>query len=184
MALTYAEIPFEIREISLKNKPSHMLQVSPKGTVPVLILTNGAVIDQSLDIMKWALQQRDSSGWLRCDRTIAMQLIEQNDGEFKRNLDRYKYAIRYPEHPLEYYREQGERFLIRLEDMLQHSDYLLSHDVSIADIAIFPFIRQFAAVDDAWFGISPYVKTKAWLDRLVNSELFEAIMVKYPLYLD
>jgi len=118
MALSYAGVPVEIREISLKDKPAHMLQVSPKGTVPVLVLSGGQVIDQSLEIMQWALQQHDADDWLSADPHRTALLIAENDGSFKQNLDRYKYAIRFPEHSAEDYRQQGELFLAKLEQHL------------------------------------------------------------------
>jgi glutathione S-transferase len=182
MALSYAGISVDIREITLKQKPTHMLQVSPKGTVPVLVLADGQVIDQSLDIMLWALQQRDAQGWLASDAEQTQQLIAENDGAFKQNLDRYKYAIRFPEQPVEDYRSAGERFLAKLELRLQQSDFLFGNAVSLADIAIFPFIRQFAAVDHGWFASTGYIKLKNWLQRLVASALFERVMAKYPVY--
>jgi glutathione S-transferase len=184
MALSYAGIPVEIREISLKDKPAHMLQVSAKGTVPVLVLANGQVIDQSLEIMQWALQQRDADGWLSADPQHAALLIAENDGSFKQSLDRYKYAIRFPAHAAEDYRQQGALFLAKLELRLQQTSFLLSNKISLADIAIFPFIRQFAAVDSDWFESSDYIKLKSWLQRMVESELFQGVMVKYPTYTD
>ena len=184
MALSYAGITVEIREISLKQKPAHLLQVSPKGTVPVLVLTDGRVIDQSLEIMYWALQQYDTDGWLNADPQHAALLIAENDGSFKQNLDRYKYADRFPEHPAEHYRAQGELFLAKLELQLQRSSFLLGNVISLADIAIFPFIRQFEAVDNDWFDSSDYIKLKSWLQLLVESELFKRVMVKYPSYAD
>jgi glutathione S-transferase len=184
MALSYAGISVDIREIALKDKPAHMLQVSPKGTVPVLVLAGGQVIDQSLDIMVWAVQQRDAQGWLAADAEQTQQLIAENDGAFKRNLDRYKYAIRFPEQPAEDYRSAGEQFLAKLELRLQQSDFLFGNTVSLADIAIFPFIRQFAAVDHDWFESTDYIKLKGWLQRLVTSALFEGVMAKHPIYTD
>lgn len=184
MALRYAGIAVEIREISLKDKPAHMLQVSPKGTVPVLVLPDGTVIDQSLDIMQWALQQHDADGWLQADLAQTKLLIAENDGTFKQSLDRYKYAIRFPEHPAEYYRQQGEQFLAALEQRLQQRAFLIRDTVSLADIAIFPFIRQFAAVDQQWFDCSDYIRLRNWLEQLVESSLFESVMAKYPVYLD
>jgi glutathione S-transferase len=184
MALSYAGIPVEIREISLKDKPAHMLQLSAKGTVPVLVLANGQVIDQSLEIMQWALQQRDADGWLSADPQHAALLIAENDGSFKQSLDRYKYAIRFPAHAAEDYRQQGALFLAKLELRLQQTSFLLSNKISLADIAIFPFIRQFAAVDSDWFESSDYIKLKSWLQRMVESELFQGVMVKYPTYTD
>ena len=182
MALSYAKIPVEIREISLKNKPAHLLQVSPKATVPVLLLPDGKVIDQSFDIMQWALQFADTDGWLDVDMNKTLQLIRDNDGAFKQSLDRYKYAIRYPEYTEAFYRSQGEVFLLQLECLLNQNKYLLANAPSLADIAIFPFIRQFAAVDQYWFDASAYTKLQAWLESLVKSVLFTSVMVKYPLY--
>jgi glutathione S-transferase len=184
MALSYAGIAVEIREISLKDKPAHMLQLSAKGTVPVLVLANGQVIDQSLEIMRWALQQHDVDGWLSADPQHAALLIVENDGSFKQSLDRYKYAIRFPEHAAEDYRQQGALFLAKLELQLQQTSFLLSNKISLADIAIFPFIRQFAAVDNSWFESSDYIKLKSWLQHMVESELFQGVMAKYPTYTD
>jgi len=181
MALSYAGIAVEIREVSFKDKPAHMLQVSPKGTVPVLVLQSGQVIEQSLDIMYWALQQHDADGWLREDPQQQL-LIAENDGSFKQSLDRYKYAIRFPEYSAEHYRQQGELFLQKLERRLQQSAFLLGNTISLSDIAIFPFIRQFAAVDSVWFETAAYTRLKSWLQHLVNSTLFESVMTKYPSY--
>jgi glutathione S-transferase len=184
MALMYAGIAIEIREISLRDKPAHLLAVSSKATVPVLVLLGGAVLEQSLDIMHWALQQRDIDGWLLADSEQTQQLITENDTSFKQALDRYKYATRFPEQSMEDYRSQGEAFLAKLEQLLVQTNFLMGEQVSLADIAIFPFIRQFSAVDADWFASTPYVRLKAWLSLLVESELFNSIMGKYPVYSD
>lgn len=184
MALRYVDIAVETREISLRQKPAHMLQVSPKGTVPVLVLDDGTVIDQSLDIMRWALQFADKDGWLQADAELTAALISENDGSFKQNLDRYKYADRYPERPAEFYRAQGEIFLARLESLLAKNVFLLGAELSFADIAIFPFIRQFAAVDSDWFDNSVYQHLQRWLQSMLALPLFCNIMEKYPLYTD
>lgn len=184
MALDDAGIAVEIREVSLKQKPPHMLLVSPKGTVPVMVLPDGRVLEQSLDIMRWALQQRDASSWLDCDMEQAMLLVAENDGTFKQHLDRYKYADRFPEYPSEHYRAQGEIFLAKLEQYLQGDDFLLGDAIRFADIAIFPFIRQFAAVDPVWFESACYPRLKLWLQYFIESELFQRIMVKYPTYIE
>lgn len=184
MALSYAGIAVEIREISLKHKPAHMLQVSPKATVPVLVLPSGQVIDQSLEIMQWALQQHDADGWLSADPQHSALLIAENDGSFKQSLDHYKYAVRFPQHSAEDYRQQGELFLAKLELLLQQSSFLLGNTISLADIAIFPFIRQFAAVDNHWFEAADYTKLKCWLQQLLDSTLFKRVMVKYPTFTD
>ena len=184
MALHYAGIAVETREITLKAKPAHLLQVSPKGTVPVLVLADGTVIDQSLDIMHWALQQHDPDNWLGSpqQQVHTAALIADNDGAFKRALDQYKYAIRFPEQPPQAYRAEGERFLQQLEACLAQQAYLLSDHVNLADVAIFPFVRQFAMVDPAWFEASPYPRLQAWLNAWLASERFAAIMQKYPVY--
>ncbi|MFL9608690.1 glutathione S-transferase [Methylobacillus sp. Pita2] len=184
MALHYAGIAVDIREIALKAKPAHMLQVSPKGTVPVLVLPDGSVIDESLDIMRWALQRHDPEDWLGSPALLAQaeSLIAENDGPFKRALDRYKYAIRFPEQPPEAYRAQGEAFLQQLESHLQQRPYLLGDHASLADVAIFPFVRQFSMVDQSWFEAAPYPRLQAWLQAWLASARFAAVMQKYQVY--
>lgn len=180
MALKYANVSMDIRDIALKEKPEEMLIASPKGTVPVLVLQDGQVLEQSLDIMYWALQQRDIDGWLTVDKPLTQRLIAENDGSFKQALDKYKYAIRFPEQSATVYRAQAEVFLQKLESQLSQSAYLLGDKVSLADVAIFPFIRQFSGVDLAWFEEATYPKLKAWLKQLVDSDLFVDIMQKRP----
>jgi len=184
MVLSYAGIAVDIREISLKDKPTYMLRVSPKGTVPVLVLPDGQVIEESLEIMIWALQQKDIDGWLTADSLQTQQLIAENDGPFKKNLDQYKYAIRFPEHSADYYRGQGEEFLAKLELRLHQTTFLVGNTISLADAAIFPFIRQFAAVDNIWFESTDYLKLKIWLKYMVASELFQGVMEKRQVYSD
>jgi glutathione S-transferase len=184
MALQYAGIAVAIREIALKNKPAEMLKASPKGTVPVLVLPDGGVLEQSLEIMHWALQQHDTASWLTVDSTRTQQLIAENDSSFKQVLDKYKYAIRFPEQAEVDYRAQGEVFLQKLELLLTQSQFLLKDQVSLADIAIFPFIRQFSGVDQAWFETAPYPKLRVWLTCLISSTLFNSIMQKQPIYIE
>jgi glutathione S-transferase len=183
MAIWAANIQVEVREISLREKPAHLLQISPKGTVPVLQLPDGTVLEQSLDIMQWVLVQSDPQGWLNADPEAVNALITINDGDFKKALDRYKYPDRYPEHTQAFYREQGEQFLQRLEAALEQHDYLLGDSASMADVAIFPFIRQFAAVDPEWFASSPYPKLRIWLEGWLESALFAEVMQKFPTYI-
>ncbi|MDO9282273.1 MAG: glutathione S-transferase [Methylotenera sp.] len=178
MAIKYTDIPVETREISLKDKPAHLLEVSPKGTVPVLVLPGGKVIDQSIEIMYWALHENDVDGWLSADASQTRQLIDENDGSFKQALDKYKYAIRFPEQSAQVYRTQSEEFLSKLERKLEGTSFLVADTLSLADIAIFPFIRQFAAVDATWFESADYLKLKTWLKHLVESELFQSVMEK------
>ncbi|HAF01654.1 MAG TPA: glutathione S-transferase [Methylophilaceae bacterium] len=183
MALKYAGVEVEIREISLRDKPSHMLQVSPKGTVPVLVLQEGTVIEESLEIMQWALQQHDPACWLKADANQVAILIAENDRSFKQALDRYKYPERYPEYSQLEYRNQGEAFLIKLEALLTQNVFLLGASPCLADVAVFPFMRQFAAVDHAWLEASSYVELKRWLRGWINSDLFMSIMEKQPTYI-
>lgn len=177
LAIKKAGIAVEICEISLRDKPESMLAISSKGTVPVLQLDNHLVIDESLDIMCWALQQHDPDHWLK-DIEGSLALIKMNDSQFKVCLDAYKYPERYPQKTQIEHRLAGEEFLAELERRLQLSHYLTANQVNLADMAIFPFIRQFAAVDSAWFSIAPYPKLRDWLNHLVNSTLFLSIMKK------
>ncbi|MDZ3826223.1 glutathione S-transferase [Pseudomonas monsensis] len=177
MALRYCAVPVEIVEVSLKAKPAEMLAISPKGTVPVLD-AGGQVIDESLEIMRWALAQHDPQGWLLGGDPRIAELIEANDQVFKVHLNRYKYAERYPEQPMEVYRAEGALFLQRLDELLTDREYLLADHLSLADVALLPFVRQFAHVDREWFAQTPYVRLQAWLQRLLESELFTAIMKK------
>ncbi|UST88032.1 glutathione S-transferase [Pseudomonas siliginis] len=181
MALRYAGVPVEIVEVSLKDKPAQMLALSPKGTVPVLN-ADGVVIDESLQIMRWALAQNDPDDWLLAGDSFAAlwmeKLIEGNDQIFKSALNRYKYAERHPEQPMEAYRAEGALFLQKLDELLEGREYLLADHPSLADIALLPFVRQFAHVDREWFAQTPYVRLQAWLQRLLESELFISIMKK------
>jgi glutathione S-transferase len=170
----------DIVEVSLKAKPAEMLALSAKGTVPVLS-ADGRVIDESLEIMRWALAQNDPQDWLlKADPAAGLidELIEHNDQVFKVHLNRYKYAERYPEQPMEFYRSEGELFLHRLDQLLEGRDYLLAGHPSLADMALLPFIRQFAHVDREWFAQTPYRRLQDWLQRLLASELFISIMKK------
>ena len=187
LALKSSGIKVELREVVLSEKPAAMLSASPKGTVPVLVLTDGSVIDESLDILLWALRQNDPDGWLSTDvgrGSDRDQLIQINDGEFKFYLDRYKYWDRYPEHSMDYYRQQAEIFLQKLEQRVEQSDFVCGDTISMADMAIFPFIRQFSLVDKDWFEQSRFVYLRIWLDKLLSSELFISVMKKYPQWHD
>lgn len=181
LALRYAGVPMRIVEVSLKAKPAEMLALSAKGTVPVLALED-RVIDESLEIMHWALAQHDPEDWrLTADPTAQAQmaaLIAENDQVFKVHLNRYKYAERYPEAPMEHYRAQGEAFLARLDSLLQQRRYLLAAHPSLADMALLPFVRQFAHVDREWFAQTPYRSLQEWLQEQLASELFLAVMAK------
>lgn len=177
MALRYSGVPVDIVEVSLKAKPAAMLAISPKGTVPVLN-AGGRVIDESLEIMRWALAQNDPDDWLLAGDSRIAELIEANDQGFKVHLNRYKYAERYPEQPMEVYRAEGALFLQSLDELLTDRDYLLTDHTSLADVVLLPFVRQFAHVDREWFAQTPYVRLQAWLQRFLESELFTSIMKK------
>lgn len=187
LALRYAQVPVQIIEVSLKAKPPEMLALSAKGTVPVLAV-DGRVIDESLEIMHWALEQQDPEDWrLTADPAAPAQmtaLIAENDQVFKVHLNRYKYAERYPEAPMEHYRAQGAVFLAQLESRLQEQRYLLAERASLADMALLPFVRQFAHVDRQWFAQAPYPALHAWLQGLLESQLFTAVMAKPPSNID
>ena len=180
MTLLYASITVEIREVFLGNKPQALLEVSSKATVPVL-LCDGQVLDESLDIMLWALRRSDPQQWLRADlQDTTLALVAENDGSFKTALDQYKYWDRFPAESQQYYRLQGERFLSKLDQLLQVNQYLLADSPTLADIAIFPFIRQFAFVDKTWFDQSSYQHLRQWLYYFMESPLFAQVMHKYP----
>jgi glutathione S-transferase len=184
-ALYTSGVTVELREVALRDKPTSMLAASPKGSVPVLVLPDGCVIDESREIMQWALHQHDPDGWLGKNDSyvdLATPLIIENDTAFKNHLDRYKYADRYPEHPQIYYRSEAEIFLQQLENRLRATHFLLGDAMSIADVAIFPFIRQFAEVDKDWFAQAPYSSLQRWLEIFLGSERFDAVMKKYSVW--
>ena len=180
MAILKAGVECQIHEVSLRNKPQALLDLSPKATVPVLHCANGQVIEQSLEIMQWALAQSDPDGWLlSSDQVDNHHLLSINDGIFKHWLDRYKYFERYPEHPQLYYRTQAEDCLIQLlENKLTQCLYLGGRQPCMTDVSIFPFVRQFAAVDTLWFAQSRWVATRAWLNIWLESRAFTDVMAK------
>lgn len=189
LAIKQAKIEVEIREVVLKAKPASMLAVSPKATVPVLLLPNGQVIDESLDIMLWAL-----ADCIGVENPEMHLMIQENDLQFKPWLDKYKYADRFPQMNEAEYRTQAECFIQQIELRLnnQQQDDICSQQAltlfggktSLTDLAIFPFVRQFAAVDTNWFNQSPYVATRTWLKQHVDSALFRSIMHKSPQWQD
>ncbi|WP_137885000.1 glutathione S-transferase [Pseudomonas sp. 2FE] len=186
MALHQAGCAVELREVSLKHKPAALLACSAKGTVPVLVTGAGQVIEESLDIMRWALAGDDPDDWLLSNNVAgqaqANALIRLNDQVFKAQLDRYKYPERFPQHSAEHYREQGAGFLATLEAQLTRQAYLVSPQPSLADCALMPFVRQFAGVDPAWFAQSPYPRLQRWLAVWLASPVFLASMHKHPVW--
>jgi glutathione S-transferase len=182
MALARSGHQLALREVLLSDKPAQMLEASSKGTVPVMIFPDGAVLDESRDIMRWALTRRDPDHWLDVDQDLAEALIDINDQDFKECLDRYKYAEYFPDQSEAEYRAQGQHFLSQLEERLSGQAYLFGERPSYADIAIGPFIRQFAHVDMTWFEASPYRKLIDWLKCFENSRAFTSVMEKYSVW--
>lgn len=176
LALAVSGIRVDLREVSLKAKPAEMLTVSAKGTVPVLVLPDGRVIDESLEIMRWALAINDPEDWLGRDD---VGLIATNDGPFKEHLDRYKYPQRYGVDPLPY-RALGLSFLRAVDALVKAGDQLGGGTRGLNDAAIVPFIRQFAAVDAGWFDAQPLPHLRLWLDTYLGSDLFRQVMQRAP----
>ena len=178
MALVASGAVVELREVLLTHKPSELLAASPKATVPVLVLSDGRVVEESLDVMQWALEHSDPLGWLE-GAVLESDWIRKCDSDFKHWLDHYKYAERYPEHTAEDYRRNAEGFLQQLEDRLSSTDWMGGDAANAVDVALFPFIRQFAGVDPSWWQNAPYPSIRRWLKNWLNGALFSVIMVKY-----
>ncbi len=182
LALRISGQACELREVLLRDKPAELSQASAKGTVPVLVDVDGTVIEQSLDIMRWTLARNDPEQWLAPQQGSLddmLALIERNDGPFKRHLDRYKYPQRFPA-PDEPHREAGGGLLKALEVRLEAAPFLFGAHATLADMAIAPFVRQFAHVDARWFGAQPWPRLMAWLSDWEGSELLASVMHKYP----
>jgi glutathione S-transferase len=184
LALVASGQPCELREVVLKNKPADMLAASPKGTVPVLVTQDGTVLEQSLDVMRWALQRNDPQRWLHPDAGTLedmLALVAECDDRFKPQLDRYKYPGRFPDVDAKGAspREQGAQFLRGLEARLSATPHLAGTHATLADAAVMPFVRQFAMVEPAWFDAQPWPRLHAWLSGWTASELFARAMHKY-----
>ena len=175
MALRVAGIDVELREVSLRDKPPELLSASPKGTVPVLVLPDGKVIDESLDIMRWALAYHDPEQWLAPGGQMDA-LIAANDGPFKFHLDRAKYANRYPGSDPVHHRAEAVKLLLPLVQRLENHGYLFGDTCSLADVAIFPFVRQFSRADPTVLEGLPLLN--AWLMAIESSALFRSVMEK------
>ena len=181
LALYYSKINYEHREILLKNRPNKLYEISPKGTVPVLDLLNGEVIDESFDIMKWAISMDSSETLFNRGRQKQIDMISLNDMQFKKWLDKYKYHVRYPEDSMEFYRENCKQILDQYEDHLKNFTYLLDNEISLADFAILPFVRQFANVDIKWYNDS-YSYLSSWMNKLMDFDIFIQIMKKFEVW--
>jgi glutathione S-transferase len=183
MALRKSGVVVELREVVLRDKPESMLCASPKGTVPVLVLPGGGpVLDESLDLMRWALTLRDPDGWLaNADAPVQQQWVATNDGPFKQALDRYKYPERHPACSQLESREECVAAMIQpMDACLAAQPFLAGERTGLADVALMPFVRQFAAVDAGWFAASRWKATRAWLERWSSHPDFLGVMDRYP----
>jgi glutathione S-transferase len=191
LALAASGVVCELREVVLRRKPQALLDASAKGTVPVLVTAQGEVLDQSLDIMRWALLQHDPGHWLMPELGSLQDmqaLIAECDGSFKRQLDRYKYPGRFESEPIDqcegaaaqFHRTEGARFLAQLNAQLATASHLFGARAAWADMAIAPFVRQFAQTDQAWFDQQPWPDLQRWLARWLASDLYCSTMEKYP----
>jgi glutathione S-transferase len=181
MVLLYSSIRVELREVKLSNKPPQFTSLSSRATVPVLLTADGLLLDESLDIMRWALAISDPDLWL-CDNTRSDELIRLNDEEFKPLLDAYKYADRHPHLSQLEHRARAEQFLRQIEAQLSGSPWLMGDRQTISDVAIMPFIRQFAGVEPQWFAGSEYPRARYWLEQQLRSQLFQNAMQKYAFW--
>jgi glutathione S-transferase len=182
MALLASGTVCELREIVLRAKPQELLAASPKGTVPVVVLPDSTVIEESLDIMLWALERNDPQHLLTPGHGSLdemRQLIAQCDGDFKLHLDRYKYPNRFDNVDELQHRAAGAAFLLKLESDLAQHPYLFGSRPALADIAIFPFVRQFAQTDQTWFDAQPWPHLMRWLSTLLDSAIFSSVMHKF-----
>jgi len=179
MALQYAGVVCEKREVKLTDKPQAMIELSAKATVPVLQIGVAYTIDESVDIILWALAQSDPNNWLAPG--IESELVQRNDSYFKLHLDRYKYYDRYPQHSQQHYLEKALVYLCELEALLGvQRPFFHGERLTWVDVAIFPFIRQFAMVDRAAFDLLPLPKLQIWLRFFLASSLFNDVMQKVP----
>lgn len=188
MALAHCGIEVQLREVLLAQKPDALLTISAKASVPVLVFADSAVLDESLDIMYWSIsrtypQETDPKNWgLSAMSPAAHRLIETNDGTFKLALDGYKYGRAESDKSPQDHRADAEIFLAELDTLLCEHKFLLGDQISLVDVAVFPFIRQFVGVDQFWFDKTAYRKLQEWLAFFMHSELFTQVMVKHPVW--
>lgn len=181
LAMYYSKINYEHREILLKNRPRELYNISSKGTVPVLELQTGKVIDESFEIMEWAISLNDPQKWFYNSKKKQLEAVFVNDFHFKKWLDKYKYHIRYPEHQKSFYRSECEKILYNYEKTLKGSQNLFGDQISLGDIALLPFIRQFANVDINRFN-TIFVNLSKWLEQLEQLDIFNNMMKKFDVW--
>lgn len=183
MAIAVSGQNCELREVVLRSKPAEMIKASPKGTVPVLVLSEFDVLEESMEIMHWALSKNDPEGWLIAtdqNRIDVDLLISENDGAFKDNLDKYKYSARFENVDRNYHRAECLSFLDKLNERLSETNYLCSDKFSLIDASLIPFVRQFANTDREWFDALDLPGIHRWLKLILESNLFVSVMKKYP----
>ena len=186
MAIKLSNINCELREIRLNNKPKHMLEVSPKGTVPVLVLEE-RIIDESMEIIHWAMNQKNifNDDISRSDKTLTETLINDFDNKFKHHLDRYKYSTRYKDVDAKEHRNLCMQMLMQIECLISKENWFFSSQISKLDISILPFIRQFRIADTDWFDNQELIpKTQKFLNTFLNSDLFNDVMINYKLWVN
>lgn len=194
VAIFKANLQVLLRDVVLSNKPAEMIACSAKGTVPILVLNeqkesgSQTVIEESLEVMLWALAENDPEDLLQTSVPEALsdmlKIINRFDNDFKTSLEQYKCGKRYHEDNLVFYRQECELFIQDLEQRLEQHSFIMSENESLADIALLPFIRQFARIERHWYLQSPYPKVRQWLNRYLQSVMFTKVMAKYPLWLD
>lgn len=187
LAVQSAQISCELREILLRDKPQEMLSISPKGTVPVVQLPTGKIIDESWEVMLWALEQNDPNHWLPSSASaweVVRNLVQKCDGNvpggFKFHLDRMKYHTRYEDVEPTEHRAAANGFLALLDERLKESAFLVEDHFSLADAAIAPFVRQFANADLEAFQAAAFPRLEQWLSNFLNSAAFLSVMAKHP----
>ena len=179
MALTQINITLELREILVSDRPRELYHISPKGTVPVLLLKNGEVIEESLDIMLWCFKKLNR----QIDYSPQLKLVKIIDGDFKYWLDRYKYHDRFPENTKVYYRDQCVNILDTIENMWNNKSFIIENNLQFTDMAIFPLIRHFVYVDRVWFTNRFQILTE-WYIQIQSSSIFTSVMGKYDLWVE
>jgi len=188
LGLLLAQQSVILRDIVMTSIPDEMFAASAKGEVPVLVFDDGKVIDESLDIMLWALKENDPRNLLYSQNETMLSnmlaLIERSDHEFVEALNKYKAASRYHDDNLDEYRQLCEPFIKNLEHKLTKHNFIMGEQASLVDYAILPFIRQFSRVDKKWYQQAPYPKLRAWLERHYQNPIFSKAMKKYPQWLE